>query len=390
MYQLGTKWKLWGLPSFLQADIEAITLRGYSTEPEEIAGALRLPADLYLAGVDDKGSFKGLSVEKVTSRYCPTGRDLYLEKKLGSRGSKGHITWGRVAGRLIEEYCLGLLEHFRDWAQGPAELDYQRIQMLTDDYSRRFWNRPSHKKNLRKLQNEAGIPEEAPERLAFLLQQTAKYELTMLSADYILGQSGDGEFVPLMEGIPIVFKGEAIQINPQSDLGLSETTTPDFIIFDNVGRVYKFGESRREPFYKLFTTIWHIFERETAKRMPEVSSQVSYAPEPTIVMGEVKTGTQLQPFHLHAVAGYAISYESQHKRDVNFGIVYFFETHVTQMSFAQSYVFVIDDFLRRKFLDARNDAYRILQKSALPPKAGDYEKYCKYCKHHEDCYANAK
>ena len=59
------------------------------------------------------------------------------------------------------------------------------------------------------------------------------------------------------------------------------------------------------------------------------------------------------------------------------------------MSFAQSYLFVIDDFLRRKFLDARNEAYKILQKSEPPPLANDYGKSCKYCKHRVDCYPNS-
>ena len=147
-----------------------------------------------------------------------------------------------------------------------------------------------------------------------------------------------------MHRIPIVFDEEIIRINPGANLGLSETNTPDFIIL-----------------------------------------------KPVIVMGDVKTGIRLRSFHLHTVTGYALAYESQHKEDVNFGVVYFFETHAKQMSFAQSYLFVIDDFLRRKFLDARNEAYKILQKSELPSLARDrdYESHCKYCKHLEDCYPNS-
>ena len=336
MYQLGTKWKLWNLPNFLQDDVKSITLRGYDTEPPVI-----LPADFLTTNVGEEGSFQGLSVEKITSRYCPTRRDLYLEKKLGSRSSRGHSTWGRVAGHLIEEYCKGLLKHFNELAQEPSGLDYQKIQALAGEYSQMF--RETRTKSIQKLRDKAENREEAPERLIFLLQQTAKYELTMLGVDYAFSQSGNGEFVPLMQGIPIIFDEEATRINPGANLGLSEITTPDFIVLD----------------------------------------------EPAIVMGDVKTGVHLQPFHLHTITGYALAYESQHKEAVNFGVVYFFETHAKQMSFAQSYVFVIDDFLRRKFLDARNEAYKILQKSELPPLAADYKKYCKYCKHRVDCYPNS-
>lgn len=334
MYQLGTKWKLWDLPTFLQDDIESITLRGYSTEPPVV-----LPADFLMTNVDEEGRFQSLSVEKVAGRQCPTRRGLYLEKKRGAKGSKGRTTWGRVAGHLIEEYCKGLLAHFNELAQEPSGLDYQKIQVLAEEYSQMFWK--ARTRSIRKLRDSANIPEESPERLIFLLQQTAKYELTMLGVDYAFSQNGNGEFAPLMQGIPIIFDEEAIRINPGANLGLSETTTPDFIILG-----------------------------------------------PAIVMGDVKTDIHLQPFHLHTIAGYALAYESQYKKDVNFGVVYFFETHATQMSFAQSYVFVVDDFLRRKFLDARNEAYKILQKSNPPLLADDYEKYCKYCKHNADCYPN--
>lgn len=341
MYQLGTKWKLWDLPSVFQRDVEAITLRGYGTEPERIVDELTLPAELYWASVDDKGTFRGLSVEAITSRYCPTWRDLYLEKKQGSRGSKGHSTWGRIAGHLIEEYCIGLLTHFRELAQLPDGLDYQRIQSLAEEYSQVFWR--THITSLQKLRDKAGIPEEAPERLVFLLQQTAKYELTMLGIDYAFTQNVDREFVPLTKGVPVISDKEITQIHPGTNLGLSKVTIPDFVIL-----------------------------------------------KPTnVVMGDVKTGDHLKPFHLDTIAGYALAYESQHKEDVSFGIVYFFETHARQMNFAQSYVFVIDDSLRRSFLRKRNDAYGTLQRSEPPPLADDYEKYCQYCKHLADCYPDS-
>ena len=171
MYQLGTKWKLWDLASFLQDDVESITLRGYSTEPPVI-----LPADFWMTNVDEEGKFQSLSVGKVADRYCPTKRDLYLEKKLRAKGSSG---WGRVAGPLIEKYCKGLLEHFNELAQEPSGLDYQRIQALAEKYSQMFWK--ANTKSIQKLRDKASIPEEAPKRLFFLLQQTAKYELTMLA-----------------------------------------------------------------------------------------------------------------------------------------------------------------------------------------------------------------
>jgi CRISPR/Cas system-associated exonuclease Cas4 (RecB family) len=191
---------------------------------------------------------------------------------------------------------------------------------------------------IKRLREKATGPEEAPERLVFLLQQTAKYELTMLCADYFLSQNGMGHVVPLTQGFPIRFDEQAIQITPETRLGLSALATPDFII-----------------------------------------------PEPVTVIGEVKSGIHLQPFHLNTIAGYAIAYESQHQQDVNWGIVYFFETHAKQVSFAQSYVFVIDDILRRGFLDLRNEAYRTIQQDK-PPALADFEKHCQFSKYKAVCH----
>jgi CRISPR/Cas system-associated exonuclease Cas4 (RecB family) len=109
---------------------------------------------------------------------------------------------------------------------------------------------------------------------------------------------------------------------------------------------------------------------------------------PSPVIGEVKTGKSLRDFHLTTVAGYALAYESQHNQDVDFGILYFLETHSTQLSFAGSRPFVIDDLLRKQFLKKRNDLYAILAKgdepSLVDPKY--YEDFCFHCKYHAHCY----
>lgn len=334
MYQIGTKWKLWDLPQFLQDEINAIKLRGYILEAPVV-----LPPDFVI----DANNLR-LSVEQVASAYCPTSRDIYITKKLRSRKNNSQSTWGQIAGHLIEEYCKGLMDQFSQLAQNPQGLHYHSLQNLAHQYSQNFW--ATRQKKVAELRKKANSTEESPERLIFLLQQTAKYELTMLGADYSFCQNEGGKFISLMQGIPILFDSDSVKIMPNNLLGLGDKTTPDFLI-----------------------------------------------QEPSVVMGEVKTGLRLEPFHLHTIAGYALAYESQHNVAVNFGIVYFFETHSKQMNFAQSYVFVIDDTLRQGFLDRRNRQYAILQRNEPPRTARElpdgnnyYENQCNYCKFKAICY----
>ncbi|RLC61447.1 MAG: hypothetical protein DRI01_08480, partial [Chloroflexi bacterium] len=72
--------------------------------------------------------------------------------------------------------------------------------------------------------------------------------------------------------------------------------------------------------------------------------------------------------------------------DINFGIIYFFETHRRTVTTARSYVFVIDDELRREFLDRRNEAFGILARDpANPPSLASREQYCVFCKYLSEC-----
>jgi CRISPR/Cas system-associated exonuclease Cas4 (RecB family) len=330
MYQLGTKWQIWDLPTNFEDDVDKITIRGYQKNPP-----VSLPSDFYAT----KG-LKPLSVEKIASAYCPLRRDLYLESKIGIESKKK--VWGQIAGHLIESYFKGILVYFSDFAKEPKELTYQRINDLTQTYSQTFWQSRGKAKALKDLQTKADSYLDDPKRLVFLLQQTAKYELLMLGIDYVLSLNAS-EFIPLSERICLECDEQTLLIHPSPTLGLSKETTPDFLIRD-----------------------------------------------PVLVMGDIKTGNYLKPFHLHTIAGFALAYESQYEINVDFGIVYFFETHSQQMNFAQSYVFLIDDFLRRKFLDERNHVYSLLQRKLprITVKFRDkyYETHCSKCRFLDTCY----
>lgn len=330
MYQLGTKWKLWDLPNYFREDVGQITLRGYGTEPP-----IPLPSDFY------SKSFIPLSVEKIARGYCPIRRDLFLEKKLGVTSNQS--VWGQTAGNLIESYFKDIFVHFSELSKEPKRLTYQKIEKLSQSYSDTFWQ--GRQRLLKHLENKATIPWEKPERFKSLLQQTAKYELLMLGTDYNL-RKARSKFVPIVPRLSIEFNERNLHVQPNPRLGLGKKTTPDFLVRN-----------------------------------------------PVAAMGEIKSGRSIQPYHLHAVAGFALAYESQYNTNVDFGIVYFFETYNDHLNFAQTYVFLIDDFLRRKFLNERNDAYKLLQRKSAPritKKFRDkhYETLCSKCKLLTNCYPN--
>lgn len=328
MYQLGTMWKLWELRNVFHEETQAIQLRGFSSKPP-----VSLPSDFAMIE-------KRLSVEKIGSIYCPTRRDLYYQVKEKARVNKNDKTWGQAAGHIIEGYCKGILAHFADLAKLPNKLRYDNIKELAEEYTNSFWE--DKKPTIDQLRKKSTNSNDSPERLIFLLKQTAKYELSLLGADFTLSRKRGRKFVSLVDSIPVKFDDNSLKITPSPDLGLSTTTTPDFIVLN--------------------------------KSAP--------------VIGEVKSGIALKAFHLTTVAGFALAYESQYKVPVDFGIVYFVETHSSAMNFAQSYVFLIDDTIRKQFLLQRDRAYSILQQDQPPDvaEAQYYETACKHCAYHARCY----
>jgi CRISPR/Cas system-associated exonuclease Cas4 (RecB family) len=109
------------------------------------------------------------------------------------------------------------------------------------------------------------------------------------------------------------------------------------------------------------------------------------------VIGDVKSGTEFKPFHQLTCTGYALAYENEKKKDINWGIIYFFPTknpsaYVKPVTFAQIYIFPIDDNLRRWFLDFRNQDYGTISKNRPPkfPKVKNRQ-HCSYCKFNDQC-----
>jgi len=335
MYLVSSGWLLHDISSAFEEESKKITLRGHNEE------FVRLPGDFAWA--------KSLSVDEIASDICPVRKDLYnskLRPDLNRKQRDGKMTWGRLAGMVVEPYCTGLLEHFDDLYNGNSKVTYQTLFEAVVSHSKEFFTQSTIRQQLNDLKSIAS--EEgynSPEHLKLVLEYSARNELALLGADFVLREVGDQNRRRLTERVPIMVKKEVLKIHPKTaSTGISDPATPDFLM-NKIGAV-----------------------------------------------GDVKSGREFKRSHQVTCAGYALARESElgSAGDTNFGIIYFIETHNTVPTPARAYFFVISDALRRAFLDRRNNAYEVLSRSMLAQEPPDInpvkrEEYCIHCKFVDLC-----
>ena len=111
------------------------------------------------------------------------------------------------------------------------------------------------------------------------------------------------------------------------------------------------------------------------------------------IVGDIKTGIEFKPHFQLTCVGYALAYENVKGESnyINWGIIYFFPTRNPSLfrksiTFAQVYIFPLDDYLRKEFLAKRDEAYAIISNPQKPhlPQSSERE-HCEYCKFKEIC-----
>jgi CRISPR/Cas system-associated exonuclease Cas4 (RecB family) len=306
-----------------------IELRGYSVDER-----LAVPPELLVRKRD--GSLQSLSVDKIASKHCPARRDLYLEVVEKKRGQG---TWGRIAGPLIESYCKGLLGTFESLYDDNQDISYVDLGKRVETYTEAFSQ--EHEREFSRLDGlfQKDGSEDDPEKFLLKLKYTAQTELVMLGADWLLGRSQCQGAPSLLKRLPMKVGGDLLSIKPAEHIGIGKLSTPDLIVTN-----------------------------------------------PPIV-GDVKSGSSFEKKYLYTCTGYALAYESYRKMDVNYGVIYFFETHGETLNSAQCHFFLIDDRLRKEFLGERNDAYRTIQAPPPHPLIGEQQikDYCTCCKFGQKC-----
>jgi len=274
----------------------------------------------YLSAIRKKEIPKPLSVGNIAFQHCPTARDMYLSIK---EKKKGEETWGRIAGQLAESFFRDLVTDRFGKKLSARQMTYTAVRNIIEKRMRSFIKARQNDFDL--LEKHKTTASDNPLFFATILGNAAIHELAAQELDFILRKATEQRTPP-----------KETDILPAEHLGLSKKTAPDFIF-------------------------------------PELRT-----------VGDMKTGLGLEEYHLLTCAGYALAYESQHKTPIDFGIVYFFPTRRSTVSFAQVYLFVITDELRKRFLILRNSAYNTLMEKDAPGFPEDRQ-HCPTCKHFKTC-----
>ncbi len=332
MFQTVSMWNMIRPDLEMKESVQSITRRGYNSDP---AARVFLTGEFAAKIVDQ--TIKPLSVGDVADRQCPTRRDVYFKKGVGSRRERGVSTWGRVAGGIVERYVMGL---FNEGMNKRRKRSYRGLRKASSDYSHTFGT--SNQSAINTLSRLRTQVYEDPVWLIRILKTCGGAELgSKLLHSVIINPENDIDINQLELNTT-----SSLQLRPRpKEVGISRGVEPDFLI----------------------------------KRCK--------------VIGDIKSGIRFEEYYLLTCAGYALAYENEkgEGNEIDWGVIYFIPTrypthYVRPITCAQVYIFPIDDDLRRWFLDFRNQDYSIIS-SSTPPELPDRDarQHCPYCKFKECC-----
>ena len=332
---------------------EQIKLRGYDKETfltgefaRRVAAKIELDKEKKSGKIDQASydaellanrGIAALSVSSIADKYCPTRRDLYIDKGAQRPTVEKYKTWGMIAGPIVEKYILAVMNEENNSKNYTALIENGKA------YKRAFAE--SERRTISKLAGAEGKDGDAKigetEWFLQLLDYNGRAELALKLLNSRIRQA---------ENIDIADIEQFKDIKPNiAEIGINAPATPDFII-------------------------------------PKAQ-----------VVGDIKTGVSFAANHQLTCAGYALAYENQNKAEkanINWGIVYFFPTrnpsaYVKPITFAQVFIFPIDDVLRQWFISTRNDAYRITSSPTIPPFPETEDRtHCRFCKNLRYCSEN--
>lgn len=278
-------------------------------------------------------SLKPLSVSDVADDYCPTRRDLYFKKGANRPTKKDRQKkyWGQKAGHLIEAYLLRVLDHAI--GNGPI---YDELIKESDVFHQKFLEeRQKTLDELRQLESKASGDSGQTDWILNNLKGNCANELGIGFLHTVLRENDCCDR-------PHVFLRQELKPNPVT-IGISSPSEPDFIVPD-------------------FRAV-----------------------------GDIKTGDRFKVNYQSTCAGYALAYENALKRDIDWGVIYFFPTRVPSvggrpMAYGQVYLFHLNDALRDLFIAKRDRAYEIVSRDAAPNLPKDKEGSCIYCRFRNKCW----
>jgi CRISPR/Cas system-associated exonuclease Cas4 (RecB family) len=341
MFQVIVMWNLAKPEQELSEVINEVELRGYNEETF-ITGEF--------AWKIAENKIKPLSVSDIADKHCPTRRDLYIKKGVSrpsERIRRGETTWGIKAGILVEEYLQKIVENVLKIAD--INSDYSKIIEISDTNHSSYVSGKQHEINrLEKL--EKRYPEETGNTgwLKKLLKSNGRAEFAFNYLNEVLKENTSINGGDIFIGKNAKIDKPKARKKHVKQIGINLPATPDFI-------------------------------------MPKYG-----------IVGDIKTGIEFKSHFQLTCAGYALAYENVNGEghNINWGVIYFFPTRNPSLfrksiTFAQVYIFPIDNYLRKEFLTKRDEAYNIISKSEFPkfPPKSERE-HCRYCRFRDFCIKN--
>jgi len=336
MFQIISMWNLTRPDQEIAETVTNIKLRGYNE-------------DTFLTGEFAwkiaEGKLRPLSVSNIADKYCPSRRDLYFYKGINRPPSLGNLpSWGGKAGYLVEEYVKMIIDRTKNSMDNFS--NYDSLLSNSDDNHQYFLTlRSKNIKELKNLEEETDVIKQGDtDWLLKLLKSNGRAELAINFLHGMLKEEASLNIEHVVSD-NIDFSDEEKRKEHIKQIGINLPAAPDFII-------PKFG-----------------------------------------IVGDIKTGAEFKPHFQLTCAGYALAYENVKGKgnDINWGIIYFFPTrnpgrYVKPLTFAQVYIFPIDDYLRDSFVYIRDEAYNMVSKDEVPEFPNESErKHCKYCRFKEYC-----
>ena len=122
-----------------------------------------------------------------------------------------------------------------------------------------------------------------------------------------------------------------------------------------------------------------IVERKVDGSLVALSRELSielYTPANAIA--DLKTG-EFRSFHKYVIAGYALALEADEEIEVNYGFTIYVRVEPEKPTpIVRVRPHLIDDGLRREFLELRDEAYNLLSHGKDPGKPARCPDYCPY------------
>lgn len=333
MFTVITTWNLVRPDQENIANFGSLERRGYNLELVSLTGQLATK-------IADR-TILPLSASDIADKRCLARRDLYLRKGVG-RLSPTQLrkiqkaTWGHKAGSFVEKYIdgVGVQQSINQSAQS-----YTAIRNNGGGYYQSFvGNRAPDIAKLITLERSApNMREGDTDWLLRLLKCNGKLELGAQVLHLFAKEIDDLDFSHIEFNTNLLPKPK--------EIGINSPATPDFIV-------------------------------------PHLG-----------IVGDIKTSTRFEGHFQLTCAGYALAYENEHGEghNINWGIIYLLPTRnpaafVRPLTFAQLYIFAVDDNLRTWFVYERDKAYRVLAEKQIPSvREEDISDNCPYCKFKQYC-----